>query len=95
MINEDKLRQAFEFFDKDGSGSISLDELKQVLGVKKRLVDDGVWNQLISEVDIDGNGEIDYKEFKIMMNKLVREQAVSNRVSITQSTDLKSSNRVV
>jgi calcium-dependent protein kinase len=35
LVSDEKLRNAFEFFDKDGSGSISIDELKQVLGVKK------------------------------------------------------------
>jgi len=28
LISEEKLKTAFEFFDKDGSGSISLDEIK-------------------------------------------------------------------
>ena len=28
LVSDDKLRQAFSFFDKDGSGSISVDELK-------------------------------------------------------------------
>lgn len=51
LVSEEKLRTAFSFFDKDGSGSISTDELKEVLGVKKRLVDEHVWNQLIKEVD--------------------------------------------
>ena len=35
LISDEKLKNAFQFFDKDGSGSISIDELKQVLGVKK------------------------------------------------------------
>jgi len=37
-----------------------LDEIKEVLGVKKRLMDDNVWEELIKEADVDGNGEIDY-----------------------------------
>jgi calcium-dependent protein kinase len=51
LISDEKLRNAFSFFDKDGSGSISVDELKEVLGIKKRLVDEKVWNELIAEVD--------------------------------------------
>jgi calcium-dependent protein kinase len=35
LVSDDKLKNAFEFFDKDCSGSISISELKQVLGVKK------------------------------------------------------------
>ena len=40
LISDEKLTTAFKFFDKDGSGSISIDELKEVLGMKNRLVDD-------------------------------------------------------
>jgi len=39
LISDEKLQIAFSFFDKDGSGSISVDELKEVLG-SKRLVED-------------------------------------------------------
>jgi Ca2+-binding EF-hand superfamily protein len=34
-------------------------------------VNDEVWNDLIKEVDDDENGEIEYKEFKDMLLKLV------------------------
>jgi calcium-dependent protein kinase len=39
LVSDEKLQVAFSFFDKDGSGSISIDELKEVLGAKK-IVDD-------------------------------------------------------
>ena len=51
LISDEKLRIAFAFFDKDGSGSISVDELKEILGIKKQLVDEKVWDALIKEVD--------------------------------------------
>ena len=28
---------------------------------------DKVWKQVVQEVDADGNGEIDFKEFELMM----------------------------
>jgi Ca2+-binding EF-hand superfamily protein len=31
-MNESTLKQAFVYFDKDGSGKISLDELKEAMG---------------------------------------------------------------
>lgn len=33
LLQEDKLKQAFEYYDKDKSGSISVDEIRMVLGV--------------------------------------------------------------
>ena len=53
-----------------------------MLGVKKRLVEDDVWNQLIKEVDTDGNGEISFDEFKTMMTKLVNNE-LSKNLSLT------------
>lgn len=81
LISEEKLQIAFKFFDKDASGSISIEELKEVLGAK-RLVDDAVWNSLIKEIDADGNGEIDYQEFKAMMTKLI-EGELTKQASLT------------
>ena len=70
LLREDKLKQAFRFYDKDDSGSISIDEIKSVLGVGKA-IDDNVWQQVVNEVDQDGNGEVDFDEFKAMMKKLL------------------------
>ena len=56
-------------FDKDNSGSISATEVKDVLGIGKN-IGDQVWNDIISEVDADGDGEISFIEFKKMMEKL-------------------------
>ena len=46
-------------FDKDGSGTISAEELRKVLGEQPG----EIWDKLMREVDIDGNGELDMKEF--------------------------------
>lgn len=72
LLQDDKLRQAFRFYDKDDSGSISISEIKDVLGVGKS-IDDQVWDQVVKEVDTDNNGEVDYEEFKAMMIKLLRD----------------------
>jgi calcium-dependent protein kinase len=59
---------AFKAFDLDGSGKISKDELRVVLGNEKRK-DESYWEGLIREADINGDGEIDYNEFVEMMHK--------------------------
>ena len=72
LLQDDKLRQAFRFYDKDDSGSISISEIKDVLGVGKS-IDDHVWDQVVREVDTDGNGEVDFGEFKEMMVRLLKD----------------------
>ena len=66
LLTEDKLRVAFKLFDKDGSGTISSDEIRQVLGVGKN-IDENVWKEIIKEVDPNGDGVISFPEFKQMM----------------------------
>lgn len=56
----------------DGSGSISASEVKEVLGVGKVLSNDAIWDEIIKEVDVNGDGEISYEEFKIMMHKFLQ-----------------------
>lgn len=72
LLSNEKLEAAFNLFDKDGSGSISAVEVKDVLGVGKN-IDEKVWNDIIMEVDANGDGEISFIEFKTMMQKLLTE----------------------
>ena len=51
LLNDAKLRIAFDYFDKDKSGKIDKFELKSVMGSKRKLVDDSVWDSIIAEVD--------------------------------------------
>jgi len=67
MMSKDKLEAAFNMFDKDGSGEISADELKEVLGGSLEDMDDTVWQQIVKEVDTNGDGVISREEFTAMM----------------------------
>ena len=70
LLTRDKLRAAFKLFDKDGGGTISADEVKDVLSSGQDLNDD-VWAKVVQEVDVDGNGEIEFEEFCTMMQSMI------------------------
>ncbi len=74
LLTNEKLETAFNLFDRDGGGSISANEIKEVLGVGKH-IDEKVWNDIIMEVDANGDGEISFLEFKTMMQKLLVDNA--------------------
>ncbi|KAB5516692.1 hypothetical protein DKX38_027340 [Salix brachista] len=64
-----ELRDAFDLYDKNKNGLISADELHSVmrmLGLKCSL---GDCRKMIREVDQDGDGNVNFEEFKKMMNK--------------------------
>jgi Ca2+-binding EF-hand superfamily protein len=56
-------------FDKDGSGAITADEIKSALGFDGQAPNKMI-DELIKEVDINGDGEIQFEEFVAMMRKL-------------------------
>ncbi|OAY43028.1 calcium-dependent protein kinase 26 [Manihot esculenta] len=62
---EDHLFAAFSYFDKDGSGYITLDELQQACS--EFGMEDVQLEEMIREVDQDNDGRIDYNEFVDMM----------------------------
>mmetsp|Transcript_22576 Transcript_22576/g.22326 ORF Transcript_22576/g.22326 Transcript_22576/m.22326 type:complete len:469 (+) Transcript_22576:13-1419(+) len=66
LLSRDRLEAAFRAFDLDGSGSISAEELKAMLGRHKNY-SDSVWQAIINEVDQNGDGVIDFREFTEMM----------------------------
>ena len=69
LLTEEKLKAAFSLFDRNGDGDIEAKELKEVIG-DDNTKEDNIWMQMIKEVDLDGNGVIDFEEFKAMMKKL-------------------------
>jgi calcium-binding protein CML len=66
---EEDMKEAFNVFDQNGDGFITVDELRAVLaslGLKQgRTIED--CKMMIMKVDVDGDGMVNYKEFKQMM----------------------------
>lgn len=53
LSNDEHLRRAFMFFDKDGSGFIELNELSEALADESGQTDITVLNDIIRDVDTD------------------------------------------
>jgi len=68
-----EFREAFALFDKDGDGTISTKELGMVMNSLGQKPTPQELENMIREVDIDGNGEIDFDEFLTMMAKKLKE----------------------
>lgn len=66
---EEDMREAFNVFDQNRDGFITVEELRSVLaslGLKQgRTIED--CKLMIQKVDVDGDGRVNFKEFKQMM----------------------------
>jgi calcium-dependent protein kinase len=69
LLTQERLTQVFKMFDTDGSGTISRDEIKSFFSMSES-GDDGFAQELIEEVDKNGDGEISFSEFKEMMSQM-------------------------
>jgi len=70
LLSQERMTQVFKMFDKDGSGTISRDEVKEFFSMSQEGNESFVM-ELIEEVDKNGDGEISFNEFKDMMHKII------------------------
>ena len=74
ILMEDKLFMAFWMMDRDGSGKLDKREIKQALSLD---IDNASLDKIISQYDLNGDGEIDYLEFlNLMLNPPPKEEEV-------------------
>ncbi|KAI4298683.1 hypothetical protein L6164_032214 [Bauhinia variegata] len=66
LEKDEHLYKAFQYFDKDNSGHITRDELEMAMR-QHGMGDATTIKEIISEVDTDNDGRIDYEEFCAMM----------------------------
>lgn len=66
-----EMKETFAMFDTDGGGSISMDELRQVMKKIGQNLSEKQLQELFIIADINGDGEIDFEEFKVMMQNAV------------------------
>ncbi|KAL2622727.1 hypothetical protein R1flu_002932 [Riccia fluitans] len=69
QLDDEDLKGAFDVFDKNGDGSISPAELQSVLLNLGMQEGHSISNceKMIQNVDADGNGQVDFFEFKKLM----------------------------
>ena len=71
-IPEDKIneyKEAFDMFDKDGSGTISVIEIVKIMKNFGYPIKKSEAQQMIAEIDDNGDGELDFEEFVTLMEK--------------------------
>lgn len=71
LLSEPNLQMAFDLFDIDKNGFISVDEIRATIGGGKN-IPDNVMSQLLSEIDKKQDEEVNFQEFKEIMNKIVK-----------------------
>jgi Ca2+-binding EF-hand superfamily protein len=69
-----EIREAFDLFDADGGGTIDAAELKVAMRALGFEPSDKEVAKMISDVDIDSNGTIDFEEFFRMMTAKISAQ---------------------
>ncbi|PHU19235.1 Calcium-dependent protein kinase 9 [Capsicum chinense] len=66
LERDEHLFKAFQHFDKDNSGFITMDELEHAMK-EYGMGDESTIKEIIAEVDTDNDGRINYEEFCAMM----------------------------
>ncbi|KAG4988501.1 hypothetical protein AAZX31_11G126200 [Glycine max] len=67
--SDEHLSEAFRYFDKNQSGYVEFEELKDALSDDdSEASDDQVVKDILNDVDLDKDGRISFEEFKAMMN---------------------------
>jgi calmodulin len=66
-----EFKEAFSLFDMDGDGTITTKELGKVLRSLGQNPSEADLQDMLNEVDTDGNGTIDFHEFLTMMARKI------------------------
>ncbi|XVF75805.1 hypothetical protein PTKIN_Ptkin13bG0216400 [Pterospermum kingtungense] len=67
MGNDEHLKKAFEFFDKNHNGYIEIEEIRDALANEIETNSEEVISAIMHDVDTDKDGRISYDEFAAMM----------------------------
>ena len=76
-----RIRAVFDRFDHDGDGEITTEELSKTLkGFGQEYSEDDI-KEIIASVDINGNGKIDFNEFKDLVSIQTESMKIAEELS--------------
>jgi len=64
-----EIHDVFKMFDTDDSGDIDVAELKMAMAMLDPDLKEEEVEELMAELDVDGNGTIEFDEFLVMMTR--------------------------
>merc|ERR1711920_899625 len=67
------LRNSFEMLDADGGGVLSLSEVERAVQLMGWRLPPAKLHRIIQDVDVDGSGELDFREFLPFMRRVEQE----------------------
>lgn len=70
LLTEEYIETTFKLFTKNENKNMSPIEFKTILGINVNF-SEKMWDSIIKEIDINGDGQIEYSEFKEMMMKFL------------------------
>ena len=84
-VGEDTIRSVFKYYDADGSGKISVNELKKVMDQMGILLSPDQIKLAVAQYDFNNDGEWDFNEFYQFYIKVV----VNTQQSISIDQEIK------
>jgi len=73
------MKEVFACFDKDSSGSVTTAELGHVLKSMNKHYNDVELKRIVGKFDVNGDGQIDFDEFLMMMTKTEKKEQDEDR----------------
>merc|ERR1712167_376552 len=75
-----EMKEAFDLFDNDGSGAISVNELTSAMKSLGFDVKHAVVYNMVSDLDSDGSGEIEFDEFLEVMTAKISDKNTKEEI---------------